>query len=84
MRALPLAMSAIAPPPVGSEAEPSVLADNANACALLRGARGRELAARPRWGLLVLALVDGVVAALAVTVGARVNMRKSSQRWYAR
>ncbi|HSO31911.1 MAG TPA: hypothetical protein VLT33_05330 [Labilithrix sp.] len=77
-------MSAIAPPPVGSEAEPSVIADNANACAALRGARGRELGARPPWGLLVLALVAGVVAALAATVGARVNMRKRNERWYRR
>ena len=86
MRALPAAMSAVAPPPVGSEAEPSVTADNDNAISALRRSHvcdhgvGAPLR-QERTASLVALLAVGIAAALVATVGARVNTRKQSKLW---
>ena len=78
-------MSAIAPPPVGSE--PSVLTDNRKAVAALRGAHLPERAPeaqlrRVRSSSLLALLALGVATVVAATIGAIVSGRRRDGVWY--
>lgn len=76
-------MSAIAPPAVGAEAEPTIAEDNAHALEALSARRGPSAhPPRARAGGLLAALAFGAATALAATVGASVNMRKRNKAWY--
>jgi tryptophan-rich sensory protein len=82
-------MTAVAPPPVGSESEPSVTTDNAAAVSALQAAHVElpvpQPAAQPRrtrGGAILAALVIGGATALAATIGAQVNKKKRNLAWY--
>ena len=76
-------MTAIAPPPVGTEAEPSVQLDNARALSSLRG-KARDSASIPG-GSLAMVLGIGAATLLAGALGgALLSQRRRRYRQLSR